>query len=249
MLHRSGALGEARFAVSDRWGGVSTAPYDELNLAEHVADDPRRVAENRRRLLGVLPGADRLSFMHQVHGADVATVAAVGTPCPPSADALLCSTPGVAVVVLSADCVPVLLAGRSRPIVAVAHAGRQGVATGVVPAALDALAQQGAGPDELVALVGPAVCAGCYEVPPAMRDALVAAVPEAYAVTASGSPALDLPAAVEAQLRRAGVTDIARSPECTRESPHLYSHRREGLTGRFASVAWIPAVPSGAGAS
>ena len=244
MLLRTGTFGLARFAVTDRSGGVSRPPYAGLNLGDHVGDDPGSVAENRRRLLAVLPGADRLAFMHQVHGAEVVAIAPGGPA--PAADALLCTTPEVAVVVLSADCVPVLLAGRERPVVAVAHAGRLGVVLGVVPAAFEAMAHQGAEPGELVALVGPAVCGRCYEVPATMRDEVAAAVPEAYATTTAGTPGLDLPAAVEAQLRRAGVTDVQRVPECTAESPHLYSHRRDGVTGRLASAAWIPVPPNAA---
>lgn len=251
MLLRAGSLGVARFAVTDRSGGASDSPYDGLNLGDHVGDDPDAVAENRHRLLRALPGADRLAFMDQVHGVGVAeagvaeagVAAPAGTPEAPRADALFCASEGVAVVVLSADCVPVLLAARegsARPVVAVAHAGRLGVALGVVPAALAALARRGVGAAELVGYVGPAVCGRCYEVPAGMRDEVAAVAPEAYATSAAGTPALDLPAAVEAQLRSAGVAELTRAPECTAESAHLYSHRRDGVTGRFASVVWAP---------
>lgn len=239
MLLRTGGLGVARYAVTDRHGGVSTGAYASLNLGDHVGDDPAAVAENRRLLLAALPGAQRLAFMSQVHGRDVATARALDPA--PTADALVSSTPGTAAAVLSADCVPVLLAGRTRPVVAVAHAGRRGVEHGVVAATVDALAQQGIPPGDLVALVGPAVCGDCYAVPERMRAEVAAVVPEAHATTRDGEPSLDLPAAVAAQLGRAGVRDVERLAVCTRESPDLYSHRRDDPTGRLACVAWLPA--------
>ena len=247
MLHRSGPLGEARIAVSDRWGGVSTEPYAELNLAEHVADDRLRVTENRRRLasaLGLAPGS--VAFMTQVHGREVAVVD--GPPSPrgiglrpvPQADALVTCGHGVALAVLVADCVPVLLAGRSEagPVLAAAHAGRRGVVLGVVAATVEAMAGLGARPGSMSAMVGPAVCAECYEVPAAMADEVAAAVPSARATSRTGTPALDLPAAVTTQLRDAGVADVVVDPTCTAEDRSLYSHRRDAVTGRFAGVVW-----------
>ena len=246
MLHRTGELGEARIAVSDRWGGVSTGTYAELNLAEHVADDPRHVGENRRRLaaaLGLAPGS--MTYMTQVHGREVAVVDGPASPTgaprpPPRADALVTTGRGVALTVLVADCVPVLLAGRSEAgtVLAAAHAGRRGVALGVVGATVEAMARLGARPGSVSARVGPAVCARCYEVPAAMADELVAAVPSARATSSTGTPALDLPAAVAAQLQNAGVGDVVVDPTCTAEEPSLYSHRRDAVTGRFAGVVW-----------
>lgn len=241
MLLRTGTLGLARYAVTARGGGVSRPPYDGLNLGDHVGDDAAAVQENRRRLLGALPGARRLAFMRQVHGASVADADAQPTGTP-EADGLLTATPGLAAVVLSADCVPVLLAGRDRPVVAVAHAGREGVAAGVVPALVSALAARGFAGSDLVGYVGPAVCGRCYAVPAGLRERVASVVPEAYSSTAGGAPALDLPAAVAAQLLEAGVADVARSHECTLETADLYSHRRDAVTGRFASVAWLPDV-------
>lgn len=250
MLHRTGELGEARIAVSDRWGGVSPEPYAELNLAEHVADDPRHVGENRRRLaaaLGLAPGS--VTFMTQVHGRDVAVVDGRAAPPtgaprpPPRADALVTAGQGVALAVLVADCVPVLLVGTSEvgPVLAAAHAGRRGVALGVVAATVEAMARLGARPGSVSARVGPAVCARCYEVPVSMADELVAAVPSARATSSTGTPALDLPGAVAVQLQDAGVTEVEVDRTCTAEDPSLYSHRRDGVTGRFAGVVWTAA--------
>lgn len=243
MLHRSEPLGEAHAAVSDRWGGVSTGRHAELNLADHVGDDPQHVAENRGRLasvLGLAPGS--VAFMTQIHGCEVAVVDGPPTPGrpPPQADALVTRAQGVALAVLVADCVPVLLAGPSPagPVVAAAHAGRRGVALGVVAATVETMAVLGARPDRVSALVGPAVCAQCYEVPGAMAQEFLASVPSARATSRTGTPALDLPAAVTAQLHTAGVGDVAVDPTCTAQDPSLYSHRRDAVTGRFAGVVW-----------
>ncbi|MBA2768831.1 MAG: polyphenol oxidase family protein, partial [Sporichthyaceae bacterium] len=111
----------------------------------------------------------------------------------------------------------------------------------VVGAAVAALNEQGVEPHELVALVGPAVCGRCYEVPEAMVELLATALPAARSTTRSGTPALDLPAAVAAQLTAAGVTDVEVDPTCTVESENLYSHRRDGVTGRVAGVVWLAA--------
>lgn len=238
MFLRSGVLGAARFAVTDRHGGASVAPYDHLDLAGHVGDDEASVAENRARLAGAL-GVAGVAYLDQVHGRDVVVVeAATPRDAPtPVADAQVTATPGVGLAVLTADCVPVLLADRTGRI-GVAHAGRRGVQAGVVGAVVAAMRGLGSAADELSALVGPAICGACYEVPEVMRTAVAGPLPEAWAVTRAGTPSLDLPAAVEAQLRAAGVGAVERIDVCTAETPSLYSHRRDGRTGRMAGVVW-----------
>lgn len=240
MLLTSGSLGPARFGFTDRWGGASTGPYAELNLAGHVGDDPDAVERNRAALLAALPGARSLAFMDQVHGSTVAVVGRGGSAEPPKADALITAEPGVALVVLSADCVPVLLAGASGGPVAAVHAGRRGVEGGAVTATLAVLEQHGVRRGTVAAVIGPAVCGRCYEVPTRMRTAVATAWPGAASTTRAGTPALDLPAAVEAQLRQEGVGNVTRLAICTVESPGLFSHRRDGVTGRIAGVVWLP---------
>lgn len=240
MLLRSGVLGGARFAVTDRHGGASAAPYDTLNLAGHVGDSAASVADNRSRLAAALsldPG--RVAYVDQVHGRDVAVVeAAPGAGgSAPVADAQVSEVPGLGLAVLTADCVPVLLADPHGRL-GVAHAGRRGVQAGVVGEAVAALCRLGAEAGELSALVGPAICGGCYEVPERMRAEVADRLPEAWAVTRAGTPGLDLPAAVEAQLRASGVGAVDRLDVCTAETPGLYSHRRDAGTGRFACVVW-----------
>jgi YfiH family protein len=228
----------ARVLVTTRAGGRSAPPYDANNLALHVGDDPAAVTANRRRLAGQL-GVDRVRFMQQVHGAAVAIAEPADAEDPAEdvagADVLVSAAPGVAVAVLVADCVPVALAGESA--VAVVHAGRRGIAGGVVVAAVAALGDLGAG--RLVATIGPAICGRCYEVPADMQRDVVAAVPEAEATTDAGTPGLDLPAAVRSQLLVAGVEVRDQPPICTREDGRFYSYRRDGVTGRFAMVAML----------
>lgn len=234
--------GSARWAVTDRLGGVSAAPFDRLNLAAHVGDDPAAVAANRARLLGRLEGVEgarALAFMQQVHGRGVVVLA--GLPqAPPACDALVTAVPGLALTALVADCVPVLLADPEAGVVAAVHAGREGVRLGVVDAALDAMTGLGARPDRTRAVLGPAICPACYEVPATLRAEVVAVAPAAHATTPAGAPALDLRAGLAAGLAGRGVAATVVGG-CTAESPERYSYRRDGVTGRFAGLVWLAA--------
>jgi hypothetical protein len=231
----------AHFAFTDRWGGVSAAPYEELNLGGAVGDDPGAVRANRdiaAKSLGIDP--DRVVWMNQVHGADVAVVDEPwGERAVPEVDAIVTARRGLALAVLTADCVPVLLADPVAGVVAAAHAGRPGMVKGVVPAAVRAMAELGAEPGRIVARTGPAVCGRCYEVPEAMRAEVAAAEPAAHAETSWGTPAVDVSAGVHAQLDRLGVCDRAQSPECTLESGDHFSYRRDRTTGRLAGYVWL----------
>ncbi len=249
MFLRTDQAGPARLAVTDRYDGSSPAPYDELNLAGHVGDDPARVQSNRARVARWfgLP-LDRLLFMDQVHGSHVAVVdgpAEPGAP-PPRADALVTRAADLALVVVVADCAPVLLSSAAGGVVAVAHAGRRGMAGGVVTATLTAMQDLGGDPATTTALVGPAICGQCYEVPASMQDEVAAMVPAARSTTRAGMPALDVRAGIAAQLRAAGVATVDVDPTCTAETEMLYSHRRNGVTGRFAGIAVRSDRPPGA---
>jgi len=239
VLWGSEDLGPARLLVTDRLDGASAAPYDTLNLGDHVGDDPAAVARNRASVaVEVGVGADRLQFMRQSHGARVAVVDGRQPAArAPDADAMVTTDPGVALAVLVADCAPVLLVSRSPAVVGVAHAGRRGMVAGVLPAALAAMADAGAAVSSVHARIGPAVCGACYEVPASLQDEVAAAVPAARAQSRRGRPALDVRAGLVEQLRGAGVASAEVDPACTVESPRLYSYRRDGVTGRFAGVA------------
>ncbi|MEU9630442.1 peptidoglycan editing factor PgeF [Streptomyces luteogriseus] len=242
MIGQRESASGAHFGFTDRWGGVSAAPYEELNLGGAVGDDPDAVRTNRdlaAKSLGVEP--DRVVWMNQVHGADVAVVDGPwGSSSPiPSVDAIVTTRRGLALAVLTADCVPVLLADPVAGVAAAAHAGRPGMIAGVVPAALRAMTERGADPSRIVARTGPTVCGRCYEVPEAMRAEVCAVEPAAYAETSWGTPAVDVSAGVHAQLERLGVRDREQSPVCTLESRDHFSYRRDRTTGRLAGYVWL----------
>ncbi|GAA4550211.1 peptidoglycan editing factor PgeF [Streptomyces collinus] len=242
MIGQRESASGAHFGFTDRWGGVSAAPYEELNLGGAVGDDPDAVRTNRDLAagsLGIEP--DRVVWMNQVHGADVAVVDGPwGSSDPvPSVDAIVTTRRGLALAVLTADCVPVLMADPVAGVAAAAHAGRPGMIAGVVPAALRAMTDLGAEPSRIVARTGPTVCGRCYEVPEAMRAEVSAVEPAAYADTSWGTPAVDVSAGVHAQLDRLGVRDREQSPVCTLESRDHFSYRRDRTTGRLAGYVWL----------
>ncbi|MEU6142370.1 peptidoglycan editing factor PgeF [Streptomyces sp. NPDC047081] len=242
MIGQRDTVSGAHFAFTDRWGGVSAVPYEELNLGGAVGDDPDAVRANRElaaKSLG-LEAAD-VVWMNQVHGNDVAVVDGPWAPGAeiPSVDAIVTARRGLALAVLTADCTPVLLADPVAGVVAAAHAGRPGMVVGVVPAALRAMTELGADPARIVARTGPAVCGRCYEVPEAMRADVSAVEPAAYSETSWGTPAVDVTAGVHAQLGRLGVRDREQSPVCTLESGDHFSYRRDRTTGRLAGYVWL----------
>jgi YfiH family protein len=231
-----GPHGAVLRGLTGRSGGVSAGPYATLNLGEHVGDEPAAVRANRAAVakqLGLAP--DRLLVARQVHGAQVEHVTGAWSGPAPEADALVTAEPGLAVAVLVADCVPVMLVAPAEGVVAVAHAGRRGMAGGVVPAVLAAMADLGA--TEVLATVGPSVCARCYEVPGEMREAVAAASSVSASVSRHGRPSIDVAAGVLEQLASAGVA-VDLLPGCTVEDPGYYSYRGDGTTGRFAGLAW-----------
>jgi len=229
-----------RRVVTDRRGGRSVSPYASFNLGDHVGDDPAAVAANRARVARELAVPDdRLVWMSQVHGAGVAIVDGPQDDPVPDTDALVTATPGLVLCVLVADCVPVLLADPVAGVVAAVHAGREGFRRGVVPAALSAMASLGARARHVTALLGPAVCGECYEVPATMQADVARIAPEAAVRTRTGTAGLDLRAGVAQVLRKAGIPEVVHDPRCTVEDPHLFSHRRDGVTGRQAGLVWL----------
>ncbi|WP_433396785.1 peptidoglycan editing factor PgeF [Streptomyces sp. CA-146814] len=234
--------GSAHFAFTDRWGGVSAAPYGELNLGGAVGDDPAAVGANRERAarrLGLDPAS--VVWMNQVHGRDVAVVDGPwGAEAEiPAVDAVVTTRRGLALAVLTADCTPVLLVDPVAGVVGAAHAGRPGLVAGVVPAVVAAMTARGAHPSRITAHTGPAVCGRCYEVPEEMRAEVAEAVPGTWSETSWGTPAVDVTGGVHAQLAALGVSDLHRSPVCTRESGDHFSYRRDRTTGRLAGYVWL----------
>ncbi|GLY69412.1 peptidoglycan editing factor PgeF [Amycolatopsis taiwanensis] len=229
-----------RRVVTTREGGASAPPYDSFNLADHVGDDPAAVSANRDRLAGEL-GLSTVAWMEQVHGRTVTVVNGSEARPAEATDALVTAEPGVAVAVLVADCVPVLLGDAEAGVVAAVHAGRVGTRVGVLPAALRAMTEAGAEPARIEALLGPAVCGECYEVPADMARDVEEHVPGSLSRTRNGTPGLDLRAGLWRQLAEAGVGRIGVDPRCTAEDRSLFSYRRDGRCGRIAALTWVEA--------
>jgi len=228
--HRS-STGPVDLAFTDRYDGVSAVPFDSLNLALGGNDDPEAIRRNTELLLeGFAPGSE-LADMDQVHGSEVVRAGGPRERC----DALVTDRPDVVLMVRVADCVPVLIADPDVGVIGAAHAGRQGVVAGVVPACVEQMRLLGA--RAVQAWVGPHICGCCYEVPAALQDEVASGEPATRSTTSWGTPGLDLGAGVSAQLERLGVQVHTAASRCTLESPDLYSYRRDGAdAGRLAGV-------------
>ena len=223
----------SRSLFTSREGGVSSAPYLSFNLATHVGDDVEAVHKNREILaasFGIIRHS--LFFMNQVHGRDVAVIDENSSSADlPAVDALFTTSNGIALVTLVADCIPLLL--HSPRAVAAVHVGRAGLINNVAIKALEQMRNLGA--NQIHAILGPSICGKCYEVPLKMQQEVASTHPASLSSTYQGSPSLDLPAGLIAELMKQGVTYEA-SPICTMEDPLYYSHRRDNPTGRFAGV-------------
>lgn len=233
--------------------GVSVAFTDTGagNLALHVQDEPLEVMARRARLeqaVGLAKhgaAARQFQYMDQVHGNHVEFIEAHGPG--PTADAMVAAAPSTPsaisrsaqpLAVMVADCVPVLLVGTdagNSPVLAAAHAGRPGVASAIVPATIAEMRRRGA--VDISAWLGPSICGSCYEVPEQLRAEVAARIPQTWSTTSWGTPALDLPTGVRAQLAALNVP-VEYSGECTLENGSLFSYRRDSLTGRFAGLVW-----------
>ncbi len=231
-----------RAGFTTRRGGCSGRPWDSFNLGAAVGDDLRHVRANRAVAAGLM-GAP-IAFSTQVHGTRTKIVESPGWSSevePPlavgTADALVTTATDVALGVLVADCVPVLIADPVARVVASAHAGRRGLAEGVLASVFGTLVELGARPSRMQAAVGPSICGECYEVPAELRDEVAALIPETRSVTEWETPALDLAAGVIAQLTAFGAS-VTRIEACTRTDGRFFSYRGSpgGRTGRFAGI-------------
>jgi YfiH family protein len=235
--------------ATTRRGGVSLGPYGDgrggggLNLGLHVGDDPAAVAENRARLQALVPG--RPAWIAQVHGADVVDAATVGAGQPVrTGDASIATAPAIVCAILTADCLPVLFADRAGKVVGAAHAGWRGLAGGVLGQTVAAMRKQGA--DEITAWMGPAIGPRAFEVGQDVFDSFAAALPGldvgfAFAARPGypGKYLADMFALARLMLARDGVTSVWGGTHCTAtETDRFYSYRRDGVTGRQASLIW-----------
>lgn len=229
-----------RRVTTTRAGGVSAPPFDTFNLGDHVGDDPASVAANRTRLTAAIGlGEDRVVWMNQVHGDHVVEVDGPMNGAVDKTDALVTSTPRLALAVVTADCVPVLLADARAGVVGAVHAGRVGAQKGVVARSVEAMTSAGAHVEDISVLLGPAVSGRNYEVPAEMANEVEAALPGSRTTTSRGTPGLDLRAGIARQLTDLGITAIDLDPRCTVEDRDLFSHRRDAPTGRLASLVWM----------
>lgn len=230
------APARVRALATTRGGGVSAPPYDSFNLATHVGDEPHAVAENRRRLRSALP-AEPL-WLNQVHGTRAVTAEQAGSDC--AADACVARSPDRVCAVQSADCLPVLFADLAGTVVAAAHAGWRGLAAGVLEQTVTAMA---VAPENLLAWLGPAIGPAAFEVGAEVREIFSAHDPAAAAAFAAndrGRWQCDLAALARLRLARAGVARVFGGGLCTHSDPlRFYSYRRDGVTGRMASLVWL----------
>ena len=230
-----------------RDGGCSAPPFDGWNLAMHVGDAPEAVAANRDRLSS-LTGVAGIQWLEQVHGTNVVAADFTSVRDAPVADAAYSSQYGLALAVLTADCLPVVLASSRGEVIGVAHVGWRGLIAGVIERLHERMRQVAA---ITHAAIGAGICARCYEV----GDEVVARVRDRglhHACSAPGEDVysasgcvlrgdgshLDLAGAAGIILERLGVGDVRRAPQCALGDPRLYSYRRDGTTGRFATLVW-----------
>lgn len=220
-----------------RTGGVSRGAHEGLNLGDYVGDEAADVSSNRAalRAAAALPGEPR--WLRQVHG--VRAVAAEAWQPGVEADACHAAAPGLVCAVLTADCLPVLLCRRDGSRVAAVHAGWRGLLDGVIERTLEAMAVPG---DEVMAWLGPAIGSRSFEVGPEVRERFVAVNAGAEAMFARGAQdrwLADLYGLARLRLRSAGVTAIYGGGLCTLlDAERFYSYRRDGVTGRMATLIW-----------
>lgn len=221
-----------------RRGGVSVAPYDSLNLGDHVGDDARAVEQNRTHLMEALNLPVSPVWLRQVHGARA--VDAMHGSC--EADAAYTGQPGVVCAVLTADCLPLLLCNAAGTRVAAVHAGWRGLAAGVIETALAAM---GPGAD-LLAWLGPAIGPGAFEVGNEVRDIFIAhdaRAQNAFRPLPNGRWLADIYQLARLRLAAHGVARIYGGHACTySDKTRFYSYRRDGITGRMATLIWLDEV-------
>ena len=229
------APAQVKACVTTRAGGVSLAPFDSLNLGDHVEDSPEAVLENRRRLTAAF--AIQPAWLRQVHGvvvveADPERIA--------EADGSWTGTPGIACTAMTADCLPALFCNKSGTRVAAAHAGWRGLAAGVLEAAADSL---DAAPADVLVWLGPAIGPKAFEVGPEVREAFMQQHPQtAQAFVPSHNPGkflADIYQLARLRLAARGITAVYGGGLCTVTDPRFFSYRRSPRTGRFASLIWL----------
>jgi YfiH family protein len=230
------APANVRSLQTTRAGGISSAPYDSLNLGDHVGDAPLAVQRNRMQLNSLLPSEP--VWLNQVHGTTVAN--ADRASCLPQADACIARHRAAVCAVMTADCLPVLLCDTQGSVVGVAHAGWKGLAAGVIEATVKSM---DVAPETVMAWLGPAISRDAFEVGDEVRAAFVAVQPQAasaFVAGKSGKWFADLYALARLRLNALGITRVFGGGSCTfGERERYYSYRRDGATGRMGTFIWL----------
>ncbi|KOR29970.1 hypothetical protein TI03_00875, partial [Achromatium sp. WMS1] len=224
--------------TTTRYGGVSVGSFSSLNLGDHVGDDPDAVAINRARLTRALKLPGEVLWLQQVHGCDAVYVGQAEFGC--TADAAIALEPGLVCAVLTADCLPVLLYDQKQQHVGAVHAGWRGLLNGVLTNALIKLQSS---PKDVLAWLGPAIGPKAFEVGTEVRTAFLQRYPQiasAFLPSPQGHWLADLYAIAHHQLTIQGVEFIGGGQWCTASDPEqFFSYRRDGITGRMASLIWM----------
>jgi hypothetical protein len=240
MAIAEGSFGpNIRWAFTDRSNGVSVAPFDSLNLAEHVGDVPDAVRRNRAKvseLIGV--DVDAVVAMAPVHGNAVGIVTPSSLSPIPNVDAMVSTAVDRALLVVGADCSPVVLGDGIAGVIAVAHSGWRGIEANVVANTVEAMCDLGASIDQISAIVGPSVCGHCYQVDRERFEMTIRRASDAGVIRDDGTLGLDIRRGVIQQLREVGVRTSSWGG-CTFEDQNLFSYRRDQTTGRHGAMIAI----------
>ncbi len=228
---------DIRAYCTTRAEGFSTSPFDSLNLALHVGDDPGHVAQNRQLLQQELNLPAEPSWINQTHGIRAVTLEQESNR---DADAAITRARGIVAVVMTADCLPILICNRDGSEVAAVHAGWRGLQAGVIQAAL---AKMKSPSEKLLVWIGPGISQDCFEVGAEVRTAFIDSMQDGQSFfneNRNGHWLCDLAGLAELVLKGQGVIDVYRAPNCSyRDAELFFSYRRNATTGRMASLIWI----------
>ena len=246
QLLQWGAPQQIKTMITNRHGGFSQPPFNDLNLGLHVGDDPATVQKNRDALKAVVPNEP--IWLNQVHGTQVVDADEHGSGVP-SADASVTSTPGRVLAIMTADCLPVLLASNDGKVVGAAHAGWRGLAAGVIEQTVALMRAKQSNREkaqaEILAYLGPAIGPHAFEVGSEVRDIFMAQNPESAAcfeqLQEKGKYLADIYGLACLRLNALGIEHIEGGGECTLQNPDYFSYRRDQETGRMGSFIWIEA--------
>jgi len=225
---------------TDRWGGVSKPPYDELNLALHVGDDPLDVLRNREILSDKANFyIDNLIYMDQTHSDHIKVIKDTFTNKQDDCDSIVTNLPNIPLMVMVADCIPILMYDKEKRVIAAVHAGRNGTFLNIAPKTVSIMIKKfGSNPKDIYIAMGPGIRSCCYEVGEDLANICEKSFGKKYVIKKDKSFYLDLQTLNQDQLIKEGIDPqkIDISKTCTSCDKNYFSYRRDGVTGRFAGV-------------